>query len=78
MAEGGAHGLLRAAAVPGLHRYGKHLLGVVKGEDGNAVHEAEESAGEGAAQDEGSLVEGGWLVDVCGDAVEGGLLNVYG
>ena len=78
VAEGGAHGFLRAAAVSGLRRYGKYLLGVVEGEDGNAVHEAEDSAGEGAAEDEGSLVEGGWFVGVCGNAAERGLLDVHG
>ena len=79
MAEGGAHGLLRAAAaVSGLRRYGEYLLGVVEGKDGNAVHEAEESAGEGAAQDEGSLIERGWLVGVGGDTAQRRLLNVHG
>ena len=49
---------------------------MVKGEDGNAGHEAEESTGEGAAQDEGSLVEGGGLMSIGGDTVERGLFDV--
>ena len=51
---------------------------MIEGEDGNAGHEAEDSAGKGAAQDEGSLIEGGWLVGVGGDTAERRLLNVHG